>query len=156
MKREKADQREGPEALPSTEAKGKRKEVTPAVILQQLQLLRGDLGGVESSVGGVLEGEGEKEAGVPPPTGIVEKVKASSSLLSRLGLTSAPPDAAVSSKGAASGKTGPGEGQLEKRVAEMERVLGASEADVDEVGVSFLDYLLSQTSVLSDSSLLSL
>ncbi|KAL8278232.1 hypothetical protein RQP46_009405 [Phenoliferia psychrophenolica] len=135
VRREQAEEADGTTAPASAQdAKGKRKEVTPAVILQQLQLLRGDLGGVEANVG-VLVGEGEKEAGVPPPTSIAQKAKTSSSLLSRLGLVTAPTSGtgpASPSKGASGTSANPGDGQLEKRVAEMERVLGASEADVDE------------------------
>ncbi|GAA6006904.1 hypothetical protein JCM10207_009133 [Rhodosporidiobolus poonsookiae] len=118
------------------EKKGKKREVSPAVILQQLQLLRGDLSGLEPSVEGVLEADGEKEPSEEDREGQLEqKAKASSGLLAKLGLatsshapTPRPEARAAESKPAGEAK----EGELEKRLAELEKVVGASEADVDE------------------------
>ena len=137
VRREQAEESEATDAPPSADAKGKRKEVTPAVILQQLKLLRGDLGGVELTVSGTLEAEGEKEAGIPSPTGLAQKANRTSSLLSKLGFASSASastdgNSPASPRGAVPAPV-PGQGQLEKRVSDMERVLGASEADVDEV-----------------------
>ncbi|KAI5481838.1 Dynamitin subunit 2 [Pseudohyphozyma bogoriensis] len=117
----------------SSTAKGKKKEVSPAVILQQLQMLRGDLSGVEVQVTGksVLEGEGEKEG--DDAKGLAQKAKASSSLLSKLGLGSiapSPPSQDITT--ATKQKREEGSGDLEKRVASVEKALGANEADVDE------------------------
>ncbi|BGP40139.1 hypothetical protein JCM10449v2_004097 [Rhodotorula kratochvilovae] len=122
------------------DAKQKR-EVSPAVILQQLQLLRGDLSGVAN----VLEGEGRAEGGeVALAEGgegeLAQRAKQSAGLLARLGLASAPAPAPPP-EGAPAGAVKPPpaprddtqEGALEKRVAELERALGASGADVSEV-----------------------
>lgn len=119
----------------SADGKGKKK-VSSTVILQQLHLLRGDLGGLEGKVeGAVLEGEGEKED--DKATALAQKAKASSSLLSKLGLalgsTPAPVAAATSATSAGGSQAKESDGQLEKRLAEIERVVGASDADVDEV-----------------------
>ncbi|GAA5820080.1 hypothetical protein JCM11251_005473 [Rhodosporidiobolus azoricus] len=136
-----------PETAPAGEGeqgrKGKKREVSPAVILQQLQLLRGDLNGLEPSVEGDLEGDGEKElgAGEGEAGQIAQKAKASSGLLARLGLAgqtepSPAPLAAPSAPGearytsAATGETK--EGELEKRLAELEKIVGASEAEVGD------------------------
>lgn len=126
----------------TTTGEKKRGEVTPGVILQQLQLLRGDLGGLGlgSSDEGVLEGEGEKEE----KSVLADKAKASSSLLSKLGFGAATTDSTTAgaatvtppSPTKAKKETFGGDAQLEKRLAEVERALGASEADVDEVSLS--------------------
>ncbi|GAA5885911.1 hypothetical protein JCM6882_004199 [Rhodosporidiobolus microsporus] len=121
--------------------KGKKREVSPAVILQQLQLLRGDLSGLEPSVEGVLEADGEKEpvAGEGEDGQLVQKAKASSGLLAKLGLASqaspSPAPGAASAAGDAKPVPSTGEakeGELEKRLAELEKIVGASEAEVDE------------------------
>ncbi|GAA6040210.1 hypothetical protein JCM8097_004185 [Rhodosporidiobolus ruineniae] len=122
--------------------KGKKREVSPAVILQQLQLLRGDLSGLEPAVEGMLEADGEKEPGAAEEEEgqLVQKAKASSGLLAKLGLggsssTAAPAATAGGAKEAPKPAAGLGEakeGELEKRLAELEKVVGASEADIDE------------------------
>lgn len=130
---------------PLSDGKGKKKEVSPAVILQQLQLLRGDLGGVETIVdGAVLEAEGEKEDRPVRPEGLAQKAKESSSLLSKLGLARATVTPEEDGKPPVlSKKDGSvSQGQLEKRVADMERFLGASDADVDEVSLRSLKFYL--------------
>ncbi|KAK4701486.1 nuclear migration protein JNM1, partial [Phenoliferia sp. Uapishka_3] len=136
VQREKAEETASPDFDAHADPKGKKRAVTPGVILQQLQLLRGDLGGVEAKVTGDLEGEGEKDPGVAPPTGLAQKAKASSSLLSKLGFASGPQpveDQKSAPLPKVSSANPPLEsGHLEKRISEMERVLGASEADVDE------------------------
>jgi nuclear migration protein JNM1 len=121
------------------DVKGKKKEVSPAVILRQLQMLRGDLGATEKKIPGAstLEGEGEND-GVGAESRLAEQAKASSSLLSKLGLgssrTASIPEKALNPGPATSTKmdTSTG-GRLEKRVADVEKALGASEAEVDEV-----------------------
>ena len=118
----------------NAEGKGRKNEVSPSVILQQLHLLRGDLGGLEGKLeGGVLEGEGEKED--DKTTALAQKAKVSSLLLSKLGLgsTTAPVDVKPSGRSVGGPQAKESDGQLEKRLAEIERVVGASDADVDEV-----------------------
>ncbi|KAM0750428.1 hypothetical protein T439DRAFT_381115 [Meredithblackwellia eburnea MCA 4105] len=134
----------------TTDGKGKRKEVSPAVILQQLHLLRGDLSELKVKIGeDVLEAEGESEGA----SALAQKVKSAGSLLSKLGLFSAPADGDAGRSPPVSptklppsptkavplsptkkkqGISTVSQGELEKRVAEMEKALGASEADVDE------------------------
>lgn len=125
----------------SRKGKGRGKQVSPAIILQQLQLLRGDLSQLsvkEVDSAFTMSGNGEKEA--TESTELSRKVQASSSLLSSL---HAPKGTGTSESGARS-DTGDGassvgerkvatEGELEARLTEMERIIGASEADVDEV-----------------------
>ncbi|GAA5996561.1 uncharacterized protein JCM10292_003051 [Rhodotorula paludigena] len=141
-------------------AKGKKREVSPAVILQQLQLLRGDLQQLSPSVEGVLEADGERQPGaVDEAEGeLAQKAKASAGLLSRLRLAQDGADEPSPAQGGVTKGKGPGgeldeakEAELEKRVAELEKLLGASEADVDETHavpppllstVSRLDHLL--------------
>ncbi|SCV72063.1 BQ2448_4757 [Microbotryum intermedium] len=129
----------------STDVKGKRKkiqrEISPAVILQQLQMLRGDLGALQTSEeeneSNVLHGEGQK---VEAANDLLQKVQNSSSLLRRLGTTTTPGAAngapsASTSKAVSTRKVedkGASRGDLERRVAEIEKLVGASEADVDE------------------------
>ena len=125
----------------SAKGKGKKREVSPAVLLQQLQLLRGDLSGLklsEKDEGDVLEGEGQRETedgGV-----LAEKTRSSKGLLERLGQGSTKD---VEEAGLGPSSTAPKpptmpvkEGELEKRLADLERMLGANEADVDEVSFS--------------------
>ncbi|SCZ88395.1 BZ3500_MvSof-1268-A1-R1_Chr2-1g04382 [Microbotryum saponariae] len=138
------DQGQEPGESPPTDLKGKRKkvqrEVSPAVLLQQLQMLRGDLGALqvnEEEIGtNVLHGEGQK---VEPGSALSEKVQTSSSLLAKLGAATngKPPLASTSQSGLTTvgrvddqGSTN--RGDLERRVAEIEKLVGASEADVDE------------------------
>lgn len=142
VKREQSEAEASPAVPAPTEGdsatakgKGKKREVSPAVLLQQLQLLRGDLG--ELKVGGaeegVLEGEGEKEEG----GALAEKARSSKGLLEKLGqpATNEAADGAASTSAPPklSAKEAVKDGELEKRLAELERVLGANEADVDEV-----------------------
>lgn len=127
-----------------TEGKGKKREISPAVILQQIQMLRGDLGIVESIGGAILEGNGEKE----DLDGMSQRIKVSSSLLSKLGINSV--GEAVGSNQAESIASGSGsvqkvnliEGDLEKRLSEIERVVGANESSIDEVKFSASLFLL--------------
>ncbi|GAA5850454.1 hypothetical protein JCM8547_001880 [Rhodosporidiobolus lusitaniae] len=122
-----------------TDGKGKKREVSPAVILQQLQLLRGDLGGLEPKLESVLEADGGKEPRQEDEEGALgKKAKASTGLLAKLGLASETaqekPSTPSSSSTAAPRSVG-GEvkgGKLEKRLAEVEKVVGASEANVDD------------------------
>ncbi|TNY19460.1 hypothetical protein DMC30DRAFT_400378 [Rhodotorula diobovata] len=119
--------------------KGKKKrEVSPTVILQQLQLLRGDLAGVA----GVLEGEGEAGPAAAvqgaPDGELAQRAKQSAGLLARLGQAAAAPAPAVAGGGGPSEalmqpRGEAQEGALEKRVAELEHALGASGADVSEL-----------------------
>lgn len=118
--------------------KGKKREVSPAVLLQQLQLLRGDLNGlkVDGSEEGVLEGEGEKEEGGP----LAAKARSSKGLLEKLGQAPAAESDPTAPSTLAPPEL-PGKGsELEKRLAELERILGASEADVDEVSGCLQSY----------------
>ena len=124
--------------------KGKKREVSPADSIQQLQMLRGDLRGLEPTLEtGVLEGTGEKE---DEGTGEFEsKAKASLGLLNRLGKgldenseVNGTNRATVSDEEA---KPSAGEGELERRLAELEKLIGANEADIDEVS----SFPLSQT-----------
>lgn len=80
----------------------------------------------------MLEGEGEKEEG-----GLAEKAKSSKGLLEKLGLVGATEVGAGAGgvQGLSSGKprVAGKDGELERRVAELEKLLGANEADIDEV-----------------------
>lgn len=130
------------------EAKTKQKrEVSPAVILQQLQLLRGDLQGLSPQVEGVLEGDGELASGAEgaePEGPLSQKAKSTAGLLARLGAPDASTGAQASMERvegppASSGEKGhfaSSSGDVEKRVSALETLLGATEADVDEVGSS--------------------
>ncbi|GAA5983468.1 hypothetical protein JCM10908_000298 [Rhodotorula pacifica] len=146
----------------STASKTKQKrEVSPAVLLQQLQLLRNDLQGIGPKVEGVLEADGELVASPDAPTAggaLAQKASSTSHLLQELDSTTTGSEPAKESIGggaaAAAVSDSPKEppaSEVEKRVAAMEAVLGASEADVDEVHamptsllqtVSRLDHLL--------------
>ncbi|GAA5893475.1 uncharacterized protein JCM6883_003530 [Sporobolomyces salmoneus] len=135
--------------------KGKKREVSPAVILQQLQMLRGDLKGLEPTLeNGVLEGTGEKEEGE-----FEAKAKASAGLLNKLGQAQATEGStAQDADGTRAARNVNGEdksnregGELESRLAELEKILGANEADIDETNshpvplvptLSRLDHLL--------------
>ncbi|GAA5983679.1 hypothetical protein JCM11641_000931 [Rhodosporidiobolus odoratus] len=137
-----ASTRETEMPTPTTSAgqdkKGKKREVSPAVILQQLQLLRGDLDGLEPSMDGVLEADGEKEPAEGEADGqLAQKAKTSTGLLAKLGLAGSEPALQVQSleQSALSGRREAGEvkeGELEKRLAELEKAVGATEANVDE------------------------
>ncbi|BGP55653.1 hypothetical protein JCM8202_002117 [Rhodotorula sphaerocarpa] len=145
------------------EAKTKQKrEVSPAVILQQLQLLRGDLQGLSPQVEGVLEADGELAygaEGAEPEGPLSQKAKSTAGLLARLGAPDASTGAQASMERvegppASSGEKGhfaSSSGDVEKRVSALETFLGATEADVDEVhampssllsSVARLDHLL--------------
>lgn len=143
-------------AAAETKARGVKGEVSAAVLLQQLQLLRGDLGGLhlEGEEQGVIEGKGEKEEG-----SLAEKARTSKGLLEKLGLVGA---VEVGAGGAAAGPAtaapakGPmKDGELERRLAEMERMLGANEADVDEVRLVFAYSLLAPLADTPNSPLIS-
>ncbi|GAA5889303.1 hypothetical protein JCM16303_000172 [Sporobolomyces ruberrimus] len=144
---ERGDSEEGKE-----KGKGKKREVSPAVILQQLQMLRGDLQGLEPGLeNGVLEGTGENEG---ETRGEFEsKARTSRGLLDKLGTSQAEDNAPSSSTTTMSdGKVYPkGEGELESRLSELEKIIGANEADIDETSahpvpllptLSRLDHLL--------------
>lgn len=132
----------------SGEAKTKQKrEVSPAVILQQLQLLRGDLQGLSPQVEGILEADGELASGsegAEREGPLSQKAKSTAGLLARLGAPDASTGAQASMERvegppASSGEKGhfaSSSGDVEKRVSALETLLGATEADVDEVGSS--------------------
>ncbi|GAA5875277.1 hypothetical protein JCM3774_005768 [Rhodotorula dairenensis] len=144
---------------PTAKTKQKR-EVSPAVLLQQLQFLRNDLQGIGPRVEGVLEADGELASSpdASPAGGpLTRKAAATSKLLRELESpvpsgAEAPGDRPVGTEG--TGSTGPertrepSDSEVEKRVSALEAFLGASEADVDEVPtslvqtVSRLDHLL--------------
>lgn len=133
-----AEQSDGPVEADSTAgastgsaSKGKGRaagEVTPQVILQQLQLLRGDLSALNlEAKGSRIEGQGDKVASGSAIT---------SDLINRLGQpTQSQQEPPKAQSTVAERMAGPHatEAQLEKRLADLERLIGASEADVDEV-----------------------
>jgi len=126
---------EGTEETETEKSKGKKREVSPAVILQQLQMLRGDLKGLEPKLeDGVLEGTGEKDS--EEETGEFEsKAKASLGLLNKLGQDGTSGSNGIVVKPTTSDSAGPGTGQgeLENRLSQLEKLIGANEADIDEV-----------------------
>lgn len=126
---------EGIEETETEKSKGKKREVSPAVILQQLQMLRGDLKGLEPKLeDGVLEGTGEKDG--EEETGEFEsKAKASLGLLNKLGLDGTSSSNGIAVKPTTSDNAGPstGQGELENRLSQLEKLIGANEADIDEV-----------------------
>ncbi|KAJ8294192.1 Dynactin subunit 2 [Rhodotorula toruloides] len=145
------------EAQVDRKGKGKEKrEVSAAVILQQLQLLRGDLHGLTPNVEGVLEANGEKEDDAKMDGPLAQRAQASASLLSKLGapepaLTPAAAPLLASSSQGHPALSEEEEGEMEKRIARLEELLGASEAGIDEThavppplvqSVSRLDHLL--------------
>lgn len=118
--------------------KGKQKrEVSPAVILQQLQLLRGDLQGLTPNLEGVLEAKGEKEERTETGHPLAQQAQASASLLSKLGAEPTAAQARASLPATSSqvpaALSEAEEGEMEKRIAKLEELLGASEAGIDEV-----------------------
>lgn len=119
-----------------------KRQVSPAVILQQLHLLRGDLDGIRPTVEKMAAGDrartardGRGEFGA--------RAKASSELLTKLAQdrqgepphlvqpssSSSPPSNGV----AKDARIATREGELESRVAQLERMIGANEADLDDV-----------------------
>lgn len=131
------------------EAKTKQKrEVSPAVILQQLQLLRGDLQGLSPQVEGILEADGELASGsegAEREGPLSQKAKSTAGLLARLDAPDASTGAQASTEraegppagsGGANGHIASSSSDVEKRVSALESLLGATEADVDEVGSS--------------------
>lgn len=142
VERDQADEIESGSGAGS-DNKGKKKEVSPAVILQQLHMLRADLvklsAGIAGGDEGVLEGDGERVDGNHPES-LTKKSTKTASLLSKLGLGDGSTSVQVTKTGPERVDSGVGKqkdkhagvGELELRVAEVERVLGASEADVDE------------------------
>lgn len=134
--------------------KQKKRQVSPAVLLQQVQLLRNDLQGISPKVEGVLEADGELLAAAASPTGggrLAQKASATSHLLKKLESaaeddmpgTAADQPLDVGRTGGAAKAASPGDDKsdadLEKRVSAMEAILGANEADVDEVSLSCSD-----------------
>ncbi|KPV74680.1 uncharacterized protein RHOBADRAFT_53637 [Rhodotorula graminis WP1] len=130
---------------PPSQAKKDSRAVSPAVLLQQLHLLRGDLAGVA----GALEGPratATAEGAQGAAGGLAARASESAGLLARLGAPApaasgagpageqqgAAPAGAAGDKAKASGRGDMGEGALERRVAELELALGASGADVSE------------------------
>lgn len=107
-------------------------------------MLRADLvklsAGIAGGDEGVLEGDGERVDGNHPES-LTKKSTKTASLLSKLGLGDGSTSVQVTKTGPERVDSGVGKqkdkhagvGELELRVAEVERVLGASEADVDEV-----------------------
>lgn len=134
-----ADKEGSSEAQVDRKGKGKEKrEVSAAVILQQLQLLRGDLHGLTPNVEGVLEANGEKEDDAKMDGPLAQRAQASASLLSKLGapepaLTPAAAPLLASSSQGHPALSEEEEGEMEKRIARLEELLGASEAGIDEV-----------------------
>lgn len=126
--------------------KGKGRQISPAIILQQLQLLRGDLSHLKLSeeVDDGLTATGERNGSV-----LKQQAQASSTLLSSLqtgpSASSSASTSALHQKGAqiASKESGTVEtGDLEARLSQMEKVIGASVADVDEVRSPLSPYRL--------------
>lgn len=132
----------------SSKGKGKKREVSAVVFLQQLQMLRGDLGNLEvgvhqatatrSAVESLESGSEDASIAPVPP-------KASSSLLSKLGFGSSAASSRTaeaqspiqgSNVGAPTSQALVMDSQLEKRLAEIERVVGANEADINEVSIA--------------------
>lgn len=115
--------------VPSKGKERAAREVTPQVLLQQLQMLRGDLTALN------LDKDGESsEAGLRTLT----SGGSSAELIEKLGKPS--PEPAEASAAAAQPASGPStarepasEAALEKRLADLERLIGANEADVEEV-----------------------
>jgi nuclear migration protein JNM1 len=116
--------------------KGKGKQVSPAIILQQLQLLRGDLAQVKMDEAEfTISAEGEKaDAG---KTILEQRAQASSSLLSSLSATSAAlPQMVASNELNATKELRSREMtdiEMEARITQLENIIGSSEANVDEV-----------------------
>ncbi|GAA5959283.1 hypothetical protein JCM8115_000064 [Rhodotorula mucilaginosa] len=134
----------------ASKTKQKKREVSPAVLLQQVQLLRNDLQGISPKVEGVLEADGElafsPDAAATSGGGrLAQKASATSHLLKKLESaaeedmpgTAADQPLDVGGAGAAKPEVSPADKNdgvdLEKRVSAMEAILGANEADVDEV-----------------------
>ena len=134
----------------ASKTKQKKREVSPAVLLQQVQLLRNDLQGISPKVEGVLEADGElafsPDAAATSGGGrLAQKASATSHLLKKLESaaeedmpgTAADQPLDVGGAGAARLEVSPADKNdgvdLEKRVSAMEAILGANEADVDEV-----------------------
>ena len=141
---------EGGKDSTAIKTKQKKRQVSPAVLLQQVQLLRNDLQGISPKVEGVFEADGElassPDADAAATSGgrLTQKASATSDLLRKLDSVTAedmPGTAAdqpldVGRTGAAKPEISPGDknyGDVEKRVSAMEAILGANEADVDEV-----------------------
>ncbi|GAA6008251.1 hypothetical protein JCM11491_001944 [Sporobolomyces phaffii] len=131
-----SDSTTGSEDAPE-KGKGKKREISAAVILQQLQMLRGDLQGLEPRLEtGVLEGTGENETAGQGE--FASKAKATLGLLGKLGQRQASEDIAaiegVDSKDptSTSHKYPGDQGELESRLSELEKLIGATEADIDD------------------------
>lgn len=115
-------------------AKGKGKvEITPKVLLQQLQLLRGDLGAlkIDGAESDRLEGQGVKEAQSGDALGQSGIDGSKSPIPPPKPAASIPSTPNPATKGLPAAPAS--EADLEKRLSELERILGASEADLDEV-----------------------
>lgn len=129
--------------------KQKKREVSPAVLLQQVQLLRNDLQGISPKVEGVLEADGELASSPDAAAATLggrltqQKASATSHLLKKLDSaaeedrpgTAADQPREVGRTGAAESGSprDKNDADLDKRVSAMEAILGANEADVDEV-----------------------
>ncbi|GAA5925417.1 Jnm1p [Sporobolomyces koalae] len=115
---------------------GKKREVTPAVILQQLQMLRGDLQEIEPKLG--VKGHDVRDESYERQFG--DKAKAGLDLLARLGQDQPQAATEIVEKGAEQGNARRDttvlerDGDLERRLAELEKMIGANEADVDQTG----------------------
>jgi len=121
------------------EVKRMKGEVTPAVLLKQVQLLRTDLDQpqLQALEQEVNDNDGNQEEGRSKETN--PAVKSSGGLLAKLGLGGADATEASTLSPTAAGKapsrtpspsTNPGE--LEQRLASIEKAVGASEAEVDD------------------------
>ena len=125
IKREKAlappesDEKEGEE----DKGKGKKREVSATVVLQQLRLLRNDLGALPEGI--EVEGNG--------PVSLEQKLKSSEAFLARE--KQAQDSVGVEGDGKleviAVGKED--EGVLETRLSQIEKMVGARESDVNGV-----------------------
>ncbi|KAK4047974.1 hypothetical protein OIO90_006012 [Microbotryomycetes sp. JL221] len=150
------DQRDQAEAAQNASGSGDQKlkrmpgEVTPAVILQQLQLLKGDIRSIESSNASVHKSEPNAANSGDPA--LPDKPR-SSSISSAQGLKSpSTSDVKALPSVPPVPRTTLGDNQLEQRLAAIEKLLGTQEADVDDVSgmpvpvfktVSRLDHLVS-------------
>ncbi|KAM0791538.1 hypothetical protein ACM66B_005987 [Microbotryomycetes sp. NB124-2] len=155
VQREK-QQKEEADALEAVDAKEKpakarkKGEVTPAVLLQQLQLLKGDIQAIEQVQ------ESSKLASTPATPAVPAKPRSASMSSSVRGGSLKSPSVSdnkvlptVPSR--SNDLAGRGAASLEERLAQIERLLGTQEADVDEVSampapvyktVSRLDHLV--------------
>lgn len=115
--------------------KGKGRQVSPAIILQQLQLLRGDLAQVRvNEAEHTSSGSGEKSDSLGKL--LERQAQVSSSLLSTLSTNNGGLKPIETNTTASSSNTSTRQmtdGELESRITELEKIIGSSQANVDEV-----------------------